>query len=271
MKKVLLCTLILLGMMFSASAQTITFEETFESLTEPSLPAGWSSASTDPTAINLPWMGGDMPFSNALGFSGKTATIISSTTSDVLLISPEIALPAGSNYSLSFLIGRIEGQPDPLNNHYAVYVLPATSAFVNTAAPSLEEDISVTNVAIAKNVDLSAFAGQTVKIYFRQFNSSVSVSMLMLDTIRITRQQVLATSEVISDNQLGIYPNPASDYVFLKSKSKITKAEVFDIVGRKMNTGFNENRVDVRNLKSGAYMLKVTSENKTYSQKIIKK
>lgn len=265
--------LLSIGLQFNA--QTTIFEETFETTASPNLPTGWAMVDRDGEGSkwavidNAPNMGG--------GMTGRfVATVSINSSGDHLLSSPVINLQGNSSYSLTYQIGVIgatQDAPYPSENHYALYILPATGVFTGNETPIFEETVSslLSNPNL-RTVNLSNYAGQNIKMHFRQFNGPASYgSMLMMDDVRITQQQVLATSEVNSNAKVGIYPNPTSDYVFLKSKSKITKAEVFDIAGRKMNVGFNENRVDVRNLKSGAYMLKVTSENKTYSQKIIKK
>ena len=82
---------------------------------------------------------------------------------------------------------------------------------------------------------------------------------------------MLGTVETNSTSGVGIYPNPASEYVYLKSKSKITHAEIFDSTGRRMNAQYSGSRIDVRNLQPGTYLIKITSGNETYSQKLIKK
>ncbi|MCL8538216.1 T9SS type A sorting domain-containing protein [Chryseobacterium gallinarum] len=269
MKKTLFFTA-LLGAGLHFNAQTVIFEETFESVSAPNLPANWISEDRDGND-DYDWT--TFP-SNIPGFSGNVVAVAStSTTADHLLISPEINLVQGNAYSLEFMIAAANFTlVNPPDNHYAVYALPSNMAFTGTETPVLEENISTGNMAVPRMVNLSAFAGQKVNIYFRQFNPTSDEGMLLgLDNIKVTEGAMLGTVETNSTSGVGIYPNPASEYVYLKSKSKITHAEIFDSTGRRMNAQYSGSRIDVRNLQPGTYLIKITSGNETYSQKLIKK
>lgn len=272
MKKSLFFTVfVLLSMVSGLKAQTVILEETFDSSVSGELPAGWEAV--DSSGTYLTWSVADEdPNIDAMGFSGKTALVLSSPASDQLLVSPATNLPTGNSFSLTFLIGTFTGGGIfPSQQHYAVYVLPEGDTFTGSETPILEEDITVVDVADSKTVDLSAYAGQSVKIYFRQFNSTGDFGILLLDTIQLTQQSQLGTLEVGLEKELTVYPIPAQDYVSLKSKSKILKAEVFDLTGRMVNTELMDNKINVQQLPPGTYLMKITTENKTYSRKIIKK
>lgn len=263
MKKALFFTA-LLGAVLHLNAQTVIFEENFESVSPPDLPANWISEDRDGNN-DYDWT--TFP-SNIPGFSANIVAVGStSTTADHLLISPEINLVQGNAYSLEFMITALNS-----TNHYAVYILPSNMTFTGTETPVLEEDISTGYMAVPRMINLSGFAGQKVNIYFRQFNpTSDEVLLLGLDNIKVTEGAMLGTVETNSTSGVGIYPNPASEYVYLKSKSKITHAEIFDSTGRKMDAQYSGSRIDVRNLQPGTYLIKITSGNETYSQKLIKK
>ncbi|MFK8060869.1 MAG: T9SS type A sorting domain-containing protein, partial [Polaribacter sp.] len=72
-----------------------------------------------------------------------------------------------------------------------------------------------------------------------------------------------------------MYPNPASDKIQIQLSSEINEATVqfYDLVGRvalaKKITKSNE-AIDVSNLTSGIYLLKIVSDGKVGSQKFIK-
>ncbi|ROI05606.1 MULTISPECIES: T9SS type A sorting domain-containing protein [unclassified Chryseobacterium] len=275
-KKLFFTVFIFFCTILNANAQTVIFQEDFESPTPPDLPAGWISENIG--LIPGSWQTEDFSsIADSYGFSGKLVYNLCSSYTDVLLITPTIDLPAGNTYSLTFLTGILSDLTSPLtqNAHYAVYVLPATAAFTGTETPLLEETITVANVANLKTINLSSYAGQNIKVYFRQYyedSSDFYSSVLVLDTFKITQQAALGTLETnITASDFGIYPNPASDYVYIKSKSKIMKAEIFDGVGRKVKVVLSDNRIDVQDLLPGTYLMNVTTENKTYSQKLIKK
>ncbi|MGN7863774.1 T9SS type A sorting domain-containing protein [Chryseobacterium sp. 22458] len=82
----------------------------------------------------------------------------------------------------------------------------------------------------------------------------------------------LGTNEMVASREgLSIYPNPAVDYLTVKSDSKVNKIEVYDLAGRKMNGILNGDKVDVTHLSSGNYIINIeTKEGKT-SKRFIKK
>ncbi|MEI7486939.1 MAG: T9SS type A sorting domain-containing protein [Chryseobacterium sp.] len=87
-----------------------------------------------------------------------------------------------------------------------------------------------------------------------------------------TVQNVLATSEIINDKtQFSIYPNPVKDVLFIKSKEKIVKAEIYDVAGRILNSAsVTDNSINVSELSKGNYIIKLSTKDKTIIQKFIK-
>lgn len=275
MKKTLFLMTIL-GASLQFNAQTVILNEGFETIPPgANFPTGWtrqSRISTLGTYISS-WKAMDMSSTtNAYGFSGTVAYmgVLANDPKDDLMISPDVNLSPGYSYSLTFQAGTMTTAGRSPVNKYAVYVLPAANTFTGSETPVFQETISIGNIAGLKSVDLSSYAGQNVKVYFREFTQTANTYFLV-DNIKIIQQSALGTSEAKLNSDIGIHPNPTSDYVQLKSKSKITKAEVFDMIGRKMDTGFNDDKIDVKDLQPGTYMIKMTEGNKTYSQKLIKK
>ncbi|PKF75876.1 T9SS-dependent choice-of-anchor J family protein [Chryseobacterium sp. PMSZPI] len=268
MKKVLLSIVfILLNAISQINAQTLIFEEKFETTPTFQIPSGWIAIARNGGSG---WMvSSSVPSSLVGGFSGKVVSVrASSMSDDKLLITPLINLQAGNSFSLNFLIGATGSA----NKHYAVYVLQSpVSSFTGTETPALEGNISTGGTAVLKTINLSGYGGQNVRVYFRMFNSSGDNGTLILDDVQIRHQGVLGTSEIKQDSHSEIYPNPVSDDIHLKSEFKIIKAEVFDATARKMNTTLNNSILDVRNLQPGTYLINITTTNKTYSQKFIKK
>lgn len=70
-------------------------------------------------------------------------------------------------------------------------------------------------------------------------------------------------------SSIYVYPNPTANRIFIQSES-ITKAELFDLMGRKvMET--SQDQLDLGNLNNSSFILQVTTEtNSTQSFKIIK-
>lgn len=83
----------------------------------------------------------------------------------------------------------------------------------------------------------------------------------------------LSTKEVKKENQVSIYPNPATDAIFVVLKgNKEEKAEIHNMEGRKImetTIGNGKNKIDISNLPSGNYIL--TVKGIELSSKFIKK
>lgn len=70
-----------------------------------------------------------------------------------------------------------------------------------------------------------------------------------------------------------IFPNPVQDYVNIESEKNFVSYEVVDTSGKLiLNKDFKSNQIDIRNLKSGIYFIKLKSLNsETNIVKFIKK
>lgn len=71
-----------------------------------------------------------------------------------------------------------------------------------------------------------------------------------------------------SKNNLTIYPNPAKNLITIDSTEKISEISLFNVQGRKLDLQWDVDKIDISNLTTGIYLLKVTFEN--YSE-VIKK
>ena len=72
------------------------------------------------------------------------------------------------------------------------------------------------------------------------------------------------------ESNISVFPNPTANRIFIHG-GKILHAELFDLRGRKVKTT-SQNQLDLSDLGSGSFILKVKTESqKTKSFKIIKK
>ena len=81
--------------------------------------------------------------------------------------------------------------------------------------------------------------------------------------------------DVLSINEftfqdLTLYPNPAQDRIKVRSTSLINKIEVYNSLGALMNQVHNTNEIDVSHYNSGLYFLRIYSNSKFVTKKIIK-
>ena len=78
-----------------------------------------------------------------------------------------------------------------------------------------------------------------------------------------------AIQEVTKNISFSVYPNPTSDEINISSTYNIGKVEIYNITGILQSSSY-KNKVDVSNLSSGIYFVKVYSENGVATQKFVK-
>jgi hypothetical protein len=70
---------------------------------------------------------------------------------------------------------------------------------------------------------------------------------------------------------LEVFPNPVSDFVNIRNSADISGVQMFDILGHevmvKNNIGLNSFQLDIANLKSGSYLMKITDSKGTSTTK----
>ncbi len=87
-----------------------------------------------------------------------------------------------------------------------------------------------------------------------------------------TIQNSLGLQESNYNNDVAVYPTPVKNVLNFKTQHTILKIEVYDIAGRILSSNsLNENKIDLSNLKSGNYILKLyTADKGIFNSKIIK-
>lgn len=84
---------------------------------------------------------------------------------------------------------------------------------------------------------------------------------------------VLNNSNFVKDQSISIAPNPAKNSVTVTAISNIKSIELFDVQGRILQTILedkNTTTIDISNKSNGIYFLKVTTENGSSVEKLVK-
>jgi hypothetical protein len=68
---------------------------------------------------------------------------------------------------------------------------------------------------------------------------------------------------------LKVFPNPASETIFINSSISIEKLELYDILGKRVFETKETSEVKVNNLQKGLYLLKLYSENAVTTKKVM--
>jgi len=93
------------------------------------------------------------------------------------------------------------------------------------------------------------------------------------DGVFLSKSEVLSVDKLEKEN-VSLYPNPAENNFNIKTINAIDNLSVFNVLGQKVFTvspKTNSYNVDMSSFKSGIYLVKITSEGKELTSKLIKK
>lgn len=93
------------------------------------------------------------------------------------------------------------------------------------------------------------------------------------EMIVVTQQgRPTGIDEIVDDNQLIIYPNPADQEVFINT-NKNGKLSVYNQSGQKVidfNLETGKNKLNIGNFSSGIYLFRIVTDNKIIIKKVVK-
>lgn len=138
------------------------------------------------------------------------------------------------------------------------------AATLEVAAPTAI--ISGTDATIAPSISRfllrQASVGETPTVVFDELRIGT-------DWVSVTPAVVAAVNNVAIDG-FAMYPNPAQNALYITTKANLTKeVQIFDLLGKQVvNQNVSGNALSI-NLKAGVYVIKVTENGKTATQKLV--
>ena len=101
--------------------------------------------------------------------------------------------------------------------------------------------------------------------------SGSNSDLIGIDTFSIDRPTLSTNDVALNEKSISVYPNPTTDYISIKSADKFSNIEVFDIAGKKVEVKVEGDKINVKHLNSGSYIISMESKGNKISQKFIKK
>ena len=189
---------------------------------------------------------------------------IGALTPDNWMILPAMALPQGSNLTLSWYE---KGQDSSYcAETYSVYISTTGNSIADftTAAGNYTATAAWTNRTIA----LNNYAGQTIYIAFRHYDVT-DMYWLVIDDIAVSSSSTQGI-ESANDANVAIFPNPVFNMLNIEGNN-VKSVEVIDMNGRVVINNNRAGQIDMSELSEGVYMVRVMSENGVSTKKIVKK
>lgn len=138
-------------------------------------------------------------------------------------------------------------------------------SFVGLTGRSPQQTITGTGDA-----KITLTADQNTTGATRSSNVIISGENVPSKTIIVTQSGLLKTGET-KTFVTTLYPNPTSDFLHIKSDQKISKVEIYDMSGKLVKSeNLKDEKVNVRSLLKGNYLLKIQTERGVVSSKFIK-
>ena len=108
-----------------------------------------------------------------------------------------------------------------------------------------------------------------------QANNTVSYTFTEAVSFKAVTASASGATLTVEDilqpqSSISVYPNPTANRIYIQGEN-VLQAELFDLRGRKVKAT-NQNQIDLSDITSGSFILKVTTDkNNTKSFKIIKR
>lgn len=117
----------------------------------------------------------------------------------------------------------------------------------------------------------STFTGKEHCPWNSDLTDENSVTSFVLQNLyeNLPCHQPVGTTDIESDLNIAVYPNPTQSVVYIESENTISQIHVFSSTGQKMFTT-TSSIVNLKNLESGMYFLKVQTEDYTLTKSVIK-
>lgn len=151
------------------------------------------------------------------------------------------------------------------------------SGFTNDVTPVIDGQQQVSNNAdfIERQVDLSAYANQSIVIRFRAVRGNGFNSDIAIDDIDING--TLSVDDYFNNNVMSLYPNPTTNIlnIHLSNANDLPDGYViYNLLGQEINTktilGREDLSIKTDHLSNGIYYLKVLKGNQTQTLSFIK-
>jgi hypothetical protein len=217
--------------------------------------------------------------------SPATNSSISVTVKDTLTIAPALTLTEKmslvdstiTNGSEAVLTAKVKNAGGFFNNNLIAFIFTSTGkSSIDYIGPKKVILDANEEKEITLNKDINLEEGTYyLALYF--YNDSISGGWDSLTPDLYSKIKFTVTNptgiEEATTGKLSIYPNPATDVIYVQSPYLIKSITILDISGKQIlrqelpTTG----TVTVNNLSKGVYLIKIETDEGTYTEKLFKK
>ena len=101
-------------------------------------------------------------------------------------------------------------------------------------------------------------------------DSDFEQTSMIVDYVRVYQAAPLSVTDLNLDSTLSVYPNPATDKIYITAKVVLSSLVLYDVYGKLiLKKEKDTNSLDVSRLNSGIYFLEVSSNTEKVVKKVI--
>lgn len=271
MKKIYITLLLHFALIASLCAQNVLLETSFEG---PGFDEGWTIGMSqgidippqDYPATGLdPWEKWDITETTSFGYvhSGDSAAWIGGTAVEEpkhdWLMTPLISIPENENAMMYYWLWY-HSEMSYVNRFYIMIYDNETDMW-EQAYLLANEFNSPYHYTEEYKLDLNPWVGKDIKIAFVK-NGTYQMAM---DDIRVLSSGTDNVDDVVLSSEVEIYPNPANDFVTIKTHNNIGDLiTISDISGRMLITEevtADDIQINIADLVKGLYIIKVGNKS----------
>ena len=118
------------------------------------------------------------------------------------------------------------------------------------------------------------YIGEEILVRFKLYtDGGLRRDGFYFDNFKIKGLSENLNANEVDQNIFKTYPNPSNNHINIYSNNEISKIEIYDLFGKKLllKEKENLNRVNLTQLSSGVYLLKIFSREMIEIKRIIKK
>lgn len=207
----------------------------------------------------------DEPLGQVLSMSGNLIWGMFYMEADIdnWLTSPSIEMPAEGSFDLTWKVMTYAAEYP--TEHYAAYVI----AEDGTETMIYEETLGSWSTSFSQRVaTIPSNITGNFRVAFRHWDSEGGY-VLILDEIQIVAAGTVTGIDNADEAKVFVSPNPVSEMLSIQAEG-IQKVELMDMAGRTVMTSA-QSRLNLGQLAAGMYMVRVTTAEGIFTEKIVKK
>ncbi|MCF8302298.1 MAG: choice-of-anchor J domain-containing protein [Bacteroidales bacterium] len=113
------------------------------------------------------------------------------------------------------------------------------------------------------SIDISSYNGSQVYLAFQYTSTDEESATWEVDNIEVMGEEIVGLTEFSDElKEVSLYPNPANEHIHIDTPVK-AEVKIFNVLGNEIksaNISTGVSKLDVKTLKEGVYMIRISSE-----------